>query len=145
LRTASGAAVLDDAYNASPASMAAALRALASMPVAGHRIAVLGEMRELGTQSNDEHSQLGRLAAEESVDVLVVVGADAAPLAAAAREHGIAEVIEVPDAETALHVVHERVGATDAVLVKGSRAVGLELVVRGLTGSASRSDEGAAR
>ncbi|MEX1008207.1 MAG: UDP-N-acetylmuramoyl-tripeptide--D-alanyl-D-alanine ligase [Acidimicrobiia bacterium] len=133
LRTASGVIVLDDAYNANPASMAAALRALASMRVAGKRVAVLGEMRELGAQSNDEHAQLGRLAAEESVDLLVVVGTGATTLATAARERGLVDVIETPDAATALEELHERVGATDAVLVKGSRAVGLELVVRGLT------------
>jgi UDP-N-acetylmuramoyl-tripeptide--D-alanyl-D-alanine ligase len=139
LRTASGATILDDAYNASPASMQAALRALTELRVAGKRVAVLGAMRELGALSDDEHAQLGRLVAEESVDLLVVVGSDATPLAVAAREHGIADVIETPDAERALDVLRDRVGATDAVLVKGSRAVGLDLVVRGLTEPAVRS------
>jgi UDP-N-acetylmuramoyl-tripeptide--D-alanyl-D-alanine ligase len=139
LRTASGAIVLDDAYNASPASMRAALRALTALRVAGKRVAVLGAMRELGVLSDDEHAQLGRLVAEESVDLLVVVGSDATPLAVAARDGGIADVIETADAETALDVLRDRVGATDAVLVKGSRAVGLDLVVRGLTEPALRS------
>ena len=97
-------------------------------------------MRELGGLSDDEHAQLGRLVAAESVDLLVVVGSDATPLAVAAREGGIADVIETTDAESAFDVLRDRVGATDAVLVKGSRAVGLELVVRGLTArSALRS------
>ncbi len=139
LRTESGAVVLDDAYNANPASMAAAIAALARVHADGRRVAVLGEMRELGAQSDEEHAQLGRLAAEASVDLLVVVGADATPLAAAARERGIVDVLEAPDAATALHLLQGRVGATDAVLVKGSRAVGLELVVRGLTEPALRS------
>jgi UDP-N-acetylmuramoyl-tripeptide--D-alanyl-D-alanine ligase len=133
LQAASGALVLDDAYNASPASMAAALEALASVTVDGRRVAVLGEMLELGAQSDDLHAAVGGLAADAGVDFLVAVGSGAAPLAAAAREHGLAEVIEAPDASAALEVVAGRVGAADAVLVKGSRAVGLDLVVRGLT------------
>ncbi len=133
LQAASGALVLDDAYNASPASMAAALRALASVRADGRRVAVLGEMRELGSQSDVEHAMVGRLAAEADLDLLVVVGTGASPLAAAARARGLVDVIETPDALTALEALGSRVGVGDAVLVKGSRAVGLDLVVRGLT------------
>jgi UDP-N-acetylmuramoyl-tripeptide--D-alanyl-D-alanine ligase len=133
LRATSGALVLDDAYNASPASMAAALEALASVRADGRRFAVLGEMRELGAQSDEQHAMVGRLAADARVDLLVVVGTGASPLAAAARARGLVDVIEAADATAALEVVAGRVGAGDAVLVKGSRAVGLDLVVRGLT------------
>jgi UDP-N-acetylmuramoyl-tripeptide--D-alanyl-D-alanine ligase len=145
LRTPSGAIVLDDAYNASPTSMQAALRALAGLRVAGKRVAVLGAMRELGALSDDEHAQLGRLVAEESVELLVVVGTDARSIAVAAREEGIADVIETIDAESALDVLRDRVGATDAVLVKGSHSVGLDHVVRGLTEPALRSGTEPAR
>ena len=125
--------MLDDAYNASPASMAAALEALASVGADGRRVAVLGEMLELGAESDEQHATVGRLAADAGVDLLVVVGRAASPLATAARAHGLADVIEAPDASAALEVLAGRVGAADAVLVRGSRAVGLDLVVRGLT------------
>jgi UDP-N-acetylmuramoyl-tripeptide--D-alanyl-D-alanine ligase len=133
VQAASGALVLDDAYNASPASMAAALQALASVRAEGRRIAVLGEMRELGSQSDEEHATVGRLAADAHLDLLVVVGTGASPLAAAARERGLFEVIETPDAASALDALQIEVGVGDAVLVKGSRAVGLEVVARALT------------
>ena len=64
IHSASGVLVLDDVYNASPASMAAALQALASVRADGRRVAVLGEMRELGSQSDHEHAAVGRLAAD---------------------------------------------------------------------------------
>jgi UDP-N-acetylmuramoyl-tripeptide--D-alanyl-D-alanine ligase len=139
LTAASGALVLDDAYNASPASMAAAVQALRCVHADGRRVAVLGEMRELGSQSDEEHALLGRLAADADLDLLVVVGPGASPLAAAARERGLADVIETRDAAAALEALQSRVGVGDAVLVKGSRAVGLDLVVRGLTEPALRS------
>jgi UDP-N-acetylmuramoyl-tripeptide--D-alanyl-D-alanine ligase len=128
----SGPLVLDDAYNASPASMAAAVEALAAVPVAGKRVAVLGEMRELGDDGPEAHAAIGQLVADAPVDLVVVVGPEAAPLAAAARAGDSDEVIEVPDAASALEVVRERVALDDAVLVKGSRAVGLDAVVRAL-------------
>jgi UDP-N-acetylmuramoyl-tripeptide--D-alanyl-D-alanine ligase len=131
-RAASGALVLDDAYNASPASMAAALSALVTLRVQGRRVAVLGEMRELGPDSREEHARVGRLAGDLPIDLLVTVGTETGPLAAAARERGLDAVLEAPDAARALDALHDRVGSDDAVLVKGSRAVGLDVVVRGL-------------
>jgi UDP-N-acetylmuramoyl-tripeptide--D-alanyl-D-alanine ligase len=133
VRAASGLLVLDDSYNANPASMAAALRALARLDVSGRRVAVLGDMRELGGNSAREHTAIGELVADLSVDVLVAVGPETAPMAAAARERGI-DTLDAPDATAALAAVAARVDPHDAVLVKGSRAVGLELVTAGLTG-----------
>src|SRR6476659_6694974 len=115
--------------------MAAALEALASIRVDGRRVAVLGEMRELGVHSDDEHAAVGRVAADAGVDLLVVVGSSASPLADAARASGVDDVIETPDAPGALAALAGRVGRGDAVLVKGSNAVGLDAVVRGLTGA----------
>jgi UDP-N-acetylmuramoyl-tripeptide--D-alanyl-D-alanine ligase len=138
LRASSGAAVIHDAYNASPASMTAAVNALASASVKGRRIAVLGEMLELGAHADEEHARIGRLAADSRVDLLVVVGPDASPLAIAAIERGV-DVVEVPDATTAFEALRDRVDADDAVLVKGSRAVGLDRVVRALTEPVRRS------
>jgi UDP-N-acetylmuramoyl-tripeptide--D-alanyl-D-alanine ligase len=133
-RTADGVLVLDDAYNANPSSMAAALEALARVEVSGRRIAVLGEMLELGEFSAPEHATLGDLVGATAVDALVAVGREAAPLAEHARAAGVA-VTEVPDAATALDAITGFVHDGDAVLVKGSRAVGLELVATALRGS----------
>jgi UDP-N-acetylmuramoyl-tripeptide--D-alanyl-D-alanine ligase len=129
----SGALLLDDAYNANPASMEAALAALRAVAVPGKRIAVLGEMRELGEHSAAAHARIGCIAAEAGVDTLVVVGSEAAPIAETARARGLFDVVEAADAAAALDLVRDLAGAADAVLVKGSRAVGLDAVVRGLS------------
>ena len=139
VRTADDVMVLDDAYNANPSSMAAALEALARVPVPGRRLAVLGEMRELGDLSAREHAALGVLVGTTAVDVLIAVGPEAAPLAEAARSAGVS-VTEVPDAAAALEAVSGFVVAGDAVLVKGSRAVGLELVATALRGTRTQED-----
>ena len=129
-RAPSGALVIDDSYNANPSSTAAAVGALAQVNTTGRRIAVRGEMLELGDHSEEEHAALGRLVAERGIDVLVVVGAEAAPAAAAARAAGSIEVHEVADAAAAGALVAPMVHDRDVVLVKGSRAVGLEAVAR---------------
>ncbi len=141
-RTADGVMVLDDAYNANPSSMAAALEALARVDVAGRRVAVLGEMRELGDLSAPEHAALGDLVGATAVDALVAVGPETAPLAEHARAAGVA-VTEVADAAAALDAVGGYVHDGDAVLVKGSRAVGLELVATALRGTRARADSAA--
>ena len=139
-QTDDGVVVLDDAYNANPSSMAAALDALARVEVPGRRLAVLGEMRELGELSVTEHEALGDLVATSGVDALVAVGPEAAPLADHARAAGVA-VTEVPDAATALDAVYGYVHRGDAVLVKGSRAIGLELVATALRGTHAAGDD----
>jgi UDP-N-acetylmuramoyl-tripeptide--D-alanyl-D-alanine ligase len=140
-RTADGVVVLDDAYNANPSSMAAALEALARIETTGRRVAVLGEMLELGQLSAAEHATLGDLVGATPVEVLVAVGPATAPMAEHARAAGVA-VTEVPDAAAALEAVAEFVQPGDAVLVKASRAVGLELVATQLRGVARADDEG---
>jgi UDP-N-acetylmuramoyl-tripeptide--D-alanyl-D-alanine ligase len=90
-------------------------------------------MLELGEFSAPEHAALGDLVGATAVDALVAVGVEAAPLAEHARAAGVA-VTEVPDAATALDAVAGFVREGDAVLVKGSRAVGLELVATALRG-----------
>lgn len=123
--------VLNDAYNSSPTSAAAAVRALGALRIAGRRIAVLGEMRELGSHANDEHRALGALVTECDVDVLIAVGEPARPIAEGAGT-GVGTVLTVPDAEAASAAVAEQASAGDAVLVKASRVVGLERVVEAL-------------
>ena len=117
--------------------MAAAIDALAASPSVRRRIAVLGAMRELGEWSDQEHARVGRQVADAPVDVLVAVGSDAAALAAGARSRAREvgrplEVFEAADAPEALERVRDLVGPGDVVLVKASRAVGLELVAAGL-------------
>ncbi len=113
--------VIDDCYNANPMSMRAALDDLATRP--GRRVAVLGDMLELGPEEARYHRELGAYAARAGVERLVTVG----PLAALAAEgHGRATVL--PDAAAAARVLPELLEPGDVVLVKGSRGVGLEVV-----------------
>ncbi len=137
-RTPAGALLIDDAYNANPASMAAALRALERVGTAGRTVAVVGDMLELGEATQAEHARVGELAAEVEVDVLIAVGdaMTSAARAARAATTAVPLVLEVPDAASALDAVRSLdVRADDVVLVKGSHAVGLELVVAGLARS----------
>jgi len=135
-----GVTVINDAYNASPVATIAALDALAAVPDATRRVAVLGEMRELGALSAAEHERVGHAVARAGVDVLVVVGAATEPLAAAAAHDAgpVLAVHRVPDAAAARALVAGLVAPGDVVLVKASRAVGLETV------AAALSDAGAA-
>ena len=123
--------IVDDSYNAAPASMLAALEVLASLP--GRRIAVLGEMLELGIESETGHLEVGR-AAGRVADLLVVVGDDAAGIAEGARESGLAtdRIFEVDDAETAHDVLRPRLIPGDVVLVKASRGIELDRLVAAL-------------
>jgi UDP-N-acetylmuramoyl-tripeptide--D-alanyl-D-alanine ligase len=124
-----GARVLNDCYNANPLSMRAALTDLASLDVEGRRIAVLGDMLELGPDELALHREIGAAADAAGVDVLVTVG----PLAAAMLEAFDGEGMAVADAGEAAVAVGELIGPGDAVLVKASRGVGLEVVAEELT------------
>jgi UDP-N-acetylmuramoyl-tripeptide--D-alanyl-D-alanine ligase len=132
---AGGVTIVDDAYNASPGSVRAALELLAGLP--GRPVAVLGEMRELGSEHDASHLEVGRLAGD-TLDLLVVV--DGAPGGAAdgivegARAAGLApdRVLAVPDVAAAVAALGARVAPGDVVLVKASRGVELERVVDGL-------------
>jgi UDP-N-acetylmuramoyl-tripeptide--D-alanyl-D-alanine ligase len=129
-----GVLVLHDAYNANPSSTEVALRALAQIDTKGRRVAVLGEMRELGAHSEEEHARIGRMVADLGIDELVAVGPETAPLAAAAGG-GDVDVEVVADATAALEALLATIGPGDSVLVKGSRAVGLERVAHALAPS----------
>lgn len=128
-RSVRGISILDDTYNANPASTAAALRALARLP-ASRRVAVLGEMLELGDAATDAHVAVGRVAAGLGLDLVIVVGVGARALVDGVGAS--VEVIEVSDRLAAAELVRNRVEPGDAVLVKASRAVGLETVVASL-------------
>jgi len=120
--------ILDDSYNASPASMIAALELLATLP--GRHVAVLGEMRELGEAHDRSHREVGAAAAGLA-DVIVVVGQEAAGIVAGAASLGEA-VVAVPDRDAAIAVLREILRPGDAVLVKASRGAELESIVESL-------------
>ncbi len=122
------AIVIDESYNANPASMAATLAVLAHEP--GRHLAVLGEMRELGTASPAYHSALAAPILAANVERALLVGEAMAPLAEALE--GRVEFVHVPDAAAALASLRQVLAAGDVVLVKGSNGVGLARVVAGL-------------
>jgi len=138
LRTADGVLVLNDAYNSSPTSAAAAIRSLARLRVTGRRVAVLGEMLELGEHAHEEHAAIGALAASEGLDLLVAVGERASGFADGAQQ-GALRVITAADADGAARILADELRSGDAVLVKASRAVGLERVAEALARGGART------
>jgi UDP-N-acetylmuramyl pentapeptide synthase len=130
IELAAGIVVVDDCYNANPMSMRAALDDLA-VSAAARRVAVLGDMLELGPDEERLHAEIGAHARERGVDVLVTVG----PLAAHMAE-GYGEAIALPDAQVAAQTVPGLLEPGDTVLVKASRGVGLEVVARALEAAA---------
>ena len=144
-RRPDGVTVVNDAYNANPESMRAALAALAGLP-GERRIAVLGGMAELGPGAPAEHDRLGRDAAAGNVDVIVAVGPDAVGIAdgavAAGRRAG-EESVHVPDRTAARELLEGLLRPGDVVLVKASRSHGLETLAADLLGAAPRNGAGA--
>jgi UDP-N-acetylmuramoyl-tripeptide--D-alanyl-D-alanine ligase len=138
-RLASGVTVLDDSYNANPLAVRKALDVIASEPHARRRVAVLGEMLELGPESVRLHEECGRAAVRSKIDVLVTVGKESArALGEAAVAAGLARaaVTHFADSTAAAEAVAALVQPGDVVLVKGSRGVRLERVVERLHGAA---------
>jgi UDP-N-acetylmuramoyl-tripeptide--D-alanyl-D-alanine ligase len=119
------AILINDCYNANPISMRAALDHLASLSTEGRRLAVLGEMRELGPDAAAYHREIGEYARERGVELIIGVGVHAS-------EYGPDQ--EVRDADAAADALAAELRPGDAVLVKGSRAVGLERVAEKLAG-----------
>ncbi|MDQ8045505.1 MAG: UDP-N-acetylmuramoyl-tripeptide--D-alanyl-D-alanine ligase [Solirubrobacteraceae bacterium] len=128
-----GSTIIDDCYNANPMSMRAALSDLARRDVP-RRVAVLGDMLELGDGEHDHHVALGTLASDAHVGLLATVG----PRARAASEAFDGELLAFDTAADAAAALPAHIGSGDAVLVKGSRGVGLEIVVDALTGEQER-------
>ncbi|MFJ3027889.1 UDP-N-acetylmuramoyl-tripeptide--D-alanyl-D-alanine ligase [Curtobacterium sp. NPDC087080] len=126
-----GVTVINDAYNASPDSMAAALRTLAQVVRPGERsVAVLGEMAELGEFSTEEHDTIGRLVVRLNIGQLVVVGPGAAPIHQAATLEGSwdGESVYIEDVDAAVHALQEMVRPGDVVLVKSSKSAELRFL-----------------
>lgn len=131
--------VVNDAYNANPESVRAALKSLAAMKGNGETWAVLGEMRELGEHSVSEHDAIGRLAVRLDIDHLVCVGPGTKVMHLAATNEGSwgEESVWFENPSEALVYLEHSVQAGDVVLVKASRSVGLEVIAETLLGEST--------
>ena len=149
-RTASGTVIVNDTYNANPESMRAALEALVVMSrpsrdVSGRVVrrswAVLGEMRELGSASEQAHRELGQLVADLGIERLVAVGDGTLPLHQGALESmGPGRVQWVPDVDAAVVLLRAALAPDDIALIKASRSIGLERVAHALLEPSSDKD-----
>ena len=135
-----GSVLVNDAYNANPASMRAAVDTLARIgerrrTTGGRTIAVLGEMKELGDAHDAAHREVGEAVARAGIDHLLVVGEPAAAIAdgAGSDPDWAGTAVRVADRDGALAWLRENIAAGDVVLVKASRGAALELVAQGLT------------
>jgi len=129
-----GVGVINDAYNANPASMAAAIKTLAEVPCRGQRIAVLGDMFELGKQSPQQHRKLGKLAARAGLDGLYLLGAQAGQVRQGALEGGMKskDIMIGRNHGGVARQLRGRVKRGDWLLVKGSRGMKMERVLQRL-------------
>lgn len=135
--------VIDDAYNANPGSTLAAVKTFAALEVPGRKILVLGDMLELGQAARAMHEDVGRGLSCGSFDLVAAVGEHARDILAGARECGYAEkqLLAFDDTDTCARDLPAHLREDDAVLVKGSRRMGLERVVeRILAGASDGSD-----
>jgi UDP-N-acetylmuramoyl-tripeptide--D-alanyl-D-alanine ligase len=132
--TASGTTVVNDAYNANPSSMRAAIDTLAAMTADGRRIAVLGDMAELGSYTDLAHFRIGEYVASSGVEALVTVGERATRIAEGARAAGMpaTSIDAFASVDAAGDSLSSAVRSGDVVLVKASRVMGLERLVDGL-------------
>ena len=137
IRRQDGVFVINDAYNASPDSMRAALQTLATLGRQGHRtIAVLGQMAELGEYSVNEHDQLGRLVVRYNIDQLYVVGDEAKLIHMGAMQEGSwdGESVFCETISAAFEAIHDKLSPGDIVLVKSSNIAGLRFLGDELAG-----------
>jgi UDP-N-acetylmuramoyl-tripeptide--D-alanyl-D-alanine ligase len=131
-----GVQIINDCYNANPASMKAALQLLGEWTPARERVAVLGDMLELGREAQQMHRDVGRFAARLQLSRLIVCGQLGREIAAGARQEGMSQsaIAEVVDAASAADLLKKSVHRGDVVLVKASRGMRMEQIVQGLTG-----------
>lgn len=132
LRRCGAIQVLDDCYNANADSMAAALQTLTALPGKGTRMAVLGDMAELGSHAESAHAEAGRLAAQLNLGQLLVIGEMAGITAAAARQAGLHRVLEFGNIEALSDALKKMIRPGDVVLLKASRRMRLERVAEAL-------------
>ena len=148
LQKAGNVSLLNDAYNANPNSMRAALETVRDLQTSGRRLAILGDMRELGESADRYHHEIGTFAASCNLDGLYCVGPKSALIAAAAKAAGMiaSKVISYPDAAACAAAAPQRLRSGDLVLIKASRGVRLESVAAAIQSrSASKSKPRAIR
>jgi len=133
---ARGASIINDAYNANPVSMRAALVALREFPGATRRLAVIGSMGELGRHAPELHHGVGEFAARQEIDFIVAVGPDGEACRAGALSAGMnaGRVVLATDAAAATEILLAQLREGDVVLVKGSHFMGLEKLVAAVAG-----------
>ncbi len=138
----SGATIVDDTYNASPAATEAALKTLGGMTTTGKRIAILGDMLELGKHSHEEHRKIGEMVAH-TADMLVVCGVRAQDIARSAEANGMTSdhIHTAPDSQSAGRFVQTMLSAHDVVLVKGSQGMRMERAVREVMADPTQAKE----
>src|SRR5882762_10063786 len=129
IKEVNGIQFIDDSYNANPDSMKAALRTLVELDADGKRIAVLGEMRELGDESERGHREVGETAAALKVDRLIAIGNVAAIIADAAKRAGLENSSTVTSTAEAAELLTDLAAPGDLVLIKGSRLARTEQVI----------------
>ena len=134
--------LLDDSYNSSPLAAARALETFAAIPGPTRRIAVFGEMAELGELSREAHRELGTRAAEHA-DLLVVIGESARDILAGAIDAGFAEskTMYAQTADEAGRMLREHVQSGDLVLIKGSQVARTEKVTKALLAESEQAGE----
>jgi UDP-N-acetylmuramoyl-tripeptide--D-alanyl-D-alanine ligase len=133
MQTLGGVRIINDAYNSNPDSLLAALETMESFPTGGKRIAVLGDMAELGQASESAHVEAGRLAARLGLDGLIAVGQWADTTVRAAQEDGLANVAAFDDVNVAGWALAVKLSPGDVVLIKGSRATKMERIIEALS------------
>ena len=129
IKDVGGVQFLDDSYNANPDSMKAALHTLVELDADGKRIAVLGEMRELGEESERGHREVGETAAALKIDQLIAIGDAATAIADGARHAGLRKTTVVNSTSEAADLLREIAAPGDLILIKGSRASRTEEVI----------------
>jgi UDP-N-acetylmuramyl pentapeptide synthase len=129
IKEVNGVQFLDDSYNANPDSMKAALQTLVELDTDGKRIAVLGEMRELGKETQREHEEVGEAAAAFGIDHLIGIGEMGAVISRAAEKAGLEKSQAVGSTSEAAELLTEIAGPGDLVLIKGSRLARTEAVI----------------
>jgi UDP-N-acetylmuramoyl-tripeptide--D-alanyl-D-alanine ligase len=140
-RQADGVRILDDTYNANPASVQAALQTALAHRGSSRLVVVLGDMLELGTTSEAAHRELGRQMASLGAGLFVAMGTQMRTAVDAARQHGLAEAYHAATFEDAVAHLLKRLVAGDLVLVKGSRGMRMERIADALAARLSRTEE----
>ena len=128
-------AVIDDSYNSNPRALTQMIEGLAKMPFFSRRILIAGEMRELGSNSRQLHSECGAYAVRQGMDMVIGIQGDAQEIVQSAIESGLPESQAhfFADSEAAIDFVNSSVRPGDLILVKGSRGVHTEKIVKGLS------------